>query len=963
MIMKSNRTYLILICILIFLTSHAQNNKANTWYFGGYAGLNFNSGIPVPLTDGAMNTGEGCATISDTDGSLLFYTDGITIWNNHHLIMENGFGLMGHSSATQSSIIVPKPGSDSLYYVFTVPVCNDPGDLYYSIVDISLNNGLGKVIVKNVFLYQPVTERVTAVDHANGTDVWVVTHLRDSDAFCSFLVSSAGVSTTPVISHIGAVHLSTTSYIGYLKISPEANYISVAIWGNLYLVEVFDFSDVTGQVTNAISISGYGRPYGIEYSPDESRLYFGANFDHQIIQIDLTAGTPNEIINSATEIYSNTDEKYGALQLGPDQKIYVTMEDKNYLGVINYPNALGTACDYSPSAVLLGGGTIGKLGLPTFIQSYFLANITYQNECFGDTTLFELSIIGDVQSVTWDFGDPASGSNNSSTIFNPTHLFTSPGSFTVTASMILNDGTSEVSTVEATIYDFPQVNLGNDTIICGSPNITLDAGPGFVSFLWNTGDTTQTIMASNSGTYHVMASTDHCSSFDTISINFQSSAVADAGSDEGACQFESFDFSNSSILPYASNFDSIRWTGGLGIFSDPGILYPVYSPGTNETGVVQLSLVVYGTPPCSNDTSSMVLTIQALPSLDAGIDDVICETENFTTSPTVDAYASVQWTSLGDGIFVNQNDLISEYIPGNGDVLTGNVSLILSVTPVAPCTSVVSDTLVIAIDRSPTSFAGFNSTFCLDGSFILDNSDTTNSGMLLWTNNGGDGTFDNSALLHPSYTPGANELLAGTITLSLIAYPQGACTETDTSDIVLEVQAVPVANAGGDATICEGETIVLDGNVSQNSSLLWSTLSGDGVFSSPTTELTEYIPGSLDIATGSVVLTLTAYPIFPCASPAVSGMTLNINANPLANAGSPTAIICEGASYTLSGSAQNFTAIQWTNNGGDGSFDNIAIPNATYTPGPNDIANGVVTLTPTPSCLPGCMYPTRSAPR
>ncbi|PIY34584.1 MAG: hypothetical protein COZ08_01115, partial [Bacteroidetes bacterium CG_4_10_14_3_um_filter_42_6] len=108
------------------------------------------------------------------------------------------------------------------------------------------------------------------------------------------------------------------------------------------------------------------------------------------------------------------------------------------------------------------------------------------------------------------------------------------------------------------------------------------------------------------------------------------------------------------------------------------------------------------------------------------------ETENFTTSPTVDAYASVQWTSLGDGIFVNQNDLISEYIPGNGDVLTGNVSLILSVTPVAPCTSVVSDTLVIAIDRSPTSFAGFNSTFCLEGSFILDNSDTTNSEMLLW---------------------------------------------------------------------------------------------------------------------------------------------------------------------------------------------------------------------------------------
>src|SRR5438093_166854 len=108
---------LFLLFSLNFL-SQAQPHRSDNWYFGAYAGLNFSSGTPATLTNGALYTTEGCATISDSTGSLLFYTDGVTVWNRYHLMMPNGTNLHGDPSSTQSAIIVAKPGSNTQYYLF-----------------------------------------------------------------------------------------------------------------------------------------------------------------------------------------------------------------------------------------------------------------------------------------------------------------------------------------------------------------------------------------------------------------------------------------------------------------------------------------------------------------------------------------------------------------------------------------------------------------------------------------------------------------------------------------------------------------------------------------------------------------------------------------------------------------------------------------------------------------------------
>ena len=144
-----------------------QGETAN-WYFGNGGGIRFNNdGSVNAVADGRLNTFEGCATISDAFGDLLFYTDGITVYDRNHNVMQNGTGLYGDPSSTQSAIIVPRPQDPNIYYIFTVDTSsfeNDPDrGLNYSTVDISLNAGNGSVIQKNVRLLDDCSEKITAV--------------------------------------------------------------------------------------------------------------------------------------------------------------------------------------------------------------------------------------------------------------------------------------------------------------------------------------------------------------------------------------------------------------------------------------------------------------------------------------------------------------------------------------------------------------------------------------------------------------------------------------------------------------------------------------------------------------------------------------------------------------------------------------------------------------------------------
>jgi hypothetical protein len=395
-----HRTFLFSALFVLSTIVHAQK-QTNFWYFGTFAGLNFNSGSPVVVTTGSLNTTEGCAAISDANGALLFYTDGVTVWNKNNTVMPNGTGLQGDPSSTQSALVVKKPGSSTIYYIFTMPA-EGVGNFAYSVVDMTLDSGNGDVTTKNTAIKSNVTEKLSAVHNCNGTDIWVMVHELGNNSFYAYSVTSAGVSTTAVVSNVGRVQ---TRVYGQMKFNTAGTKLACTrdtmvqqgppYQGTTYL-DVFDFDNQTGMVTNplALFLNNWQKSYGVEFSPDNSKVYAsyydqsGINGGNsEIIQYNLTA--TNVAASGVTVGASFDPDILRAMQLAPDGKIYVSKSGTPFLCVINSPNASGPASSYSADVINVDPNAVGAscmLGLPGFVQSYFNPNFPNIVTCSNTTT-------------------------------------------------------------------------------------------------------------------------------------------------------------------------------------------------------------------------------------------------------------------------------------------------------------------------------------------------------------------------------------------------------------------------------------------------------------------------------------------------------------------------------------------------------------------------------------------------
>ncbi len=370
--MNKRLPFLILL-LSFYLANLVAQGEGNIWYFGKGFGLDFNDGEPKLLKDGALNTFEGVASISDQNGSLLFYTDGQTVWNAKHQIMPNGEGLMGDSSATQSAVIVPKPRSRSTYYIFTIDAAeNDLGNgLRYCEVNMLADNGFGEIKFKNKLLASPTCEKITATVHENQKDFWVISHEWDSDRFLAFLITEKGVEEVAYPSAVGSkISGDFENGAGYLKVSPNGKRLALTIYRE-NRVELFDFDNSTGEVSNRIKLPKTApSAYGVEFSPDSDKLFVGSFETGLIEQYDLGDYSQSAISKSRVVLNKESNYNRGALQLGPDGRIYLTSLHYSYIGVIQNPNDYGSRCRIRERYIMIGKNN-GRLGLPTFIQTYF----------------------------------------------------------------------------------------------------------------------------------------------------------------------------------------------------------------------------------------------------------------------------------------------------------------------------------------------------------------------------------------------------------------------------------------------------------------------------------------------------------------------------------------------------------------------------------------------------------------
>ncbi|MFK8008304.1 MAG: gliding motility-associated C-terminal domain-containing protein [Saprospiraceae bacterium] len=765
--------------IVLALTSALSAQKeANIWYFGHNAGLDFNSGEPVALTDGVMNTDEGCASIADANGTLLFYTDGTFIWNKNHEQMPNGFGLLGHKSSTQSGVIVPKPGSPNIYYVFTVDYTANSGGIAYSEVDMNLDGGLGDVNgVKNVQLITPACEKITAVLHENKQDIWVIGHAWNSSNYMAWLVSPDGVDNNPVIStigsYVGSVGTSSFNSIGYLKASAEGDRIAAAHWYNLNRVEVFDFDNSTGQLSNAIILDGYTGSgcYGIEFASLAPILYVSErSYEGFLYQYDLSSNDQTTINNSRIPLFqldTISFSRWGGIQLGPDGKMYVSSRNSSYLGVINNPNVLGLGCNYVNEGVYLDGKA-SWIGLPSFIQSYFvLANFSFDGFCPGNPTYFTLEVADTgLDSLKWDFGDPASGVNNFSTENDPIHIFTDTGTFEVTL-IVFGDGLSDTSTQEITLI-IPDIELGPDLFTCPDILNTLDATTANATYLWSDGSTDATLDITIPDTYSVTIEIDGCPASDTITVSHLPLPDLDLGEDPSICENETYTFDAT-----APNVDTYLW-------QDNSV-----APTLTATAEGSYFVTVTGTNGCYT-LDSAFLTINPLPVFSLGADTEVCENENYLLDAGLGNNSTYLWQdgSTNSTFNVSQGGIYSLEVTTLGCSSTDEVEIFYTDLPIV---DLGNDTLI-----------------CVGDELFLDAyyDDLTT---YIWQNN--------SNL--PTYT--VTEPGTYTVTLENIC---GVVSD----EIVVEENVPPVPLfIGNDTLLCIGDSYLIDATNTNTTHYLWHT--------------------------------------------------------------------------------------------------------------------------------------------
>lgn len=412
--------------------------EGNIWYFGHFAGLDFNSGSVTALTDGAMDTQEGCASISNKSGNLLFYTSGVTVFNRNHTAMPNGTGLLGNSSSTQSAIIIPNPGDSNLFYIFTTDCAENlfANGYNYSVVDMRLDGGLGNVTSqKNINLYSPSTERLTAVKAANGIDYWVITKDFDNNRFTVYKVDCSGINLIPVVSDVGVPHTENQAQFtgtGQIKASPNGKKVCVVTTWPVAMAQLFDFDNNTGVLSNPISLTGYitgfSHIYGVEFSPNSKLLYISTAFSKTVNQYDISSGN-SVLINASRYIIPITGFAAGALQLTPDKRIFLAIPNIPFVSTINNPDVYGAGCNFSLDAISLSGKICGT-SLPAYIASFFDASnhIDFTSsfvDChvqFSGTTDLAGNLTWD-----WDFGD---GSISTGQVVN--HSYRQVGTYNVT---------------------------------------------------------------------------------------------------------------------------------------------------------------------------------------------------------------------------------------------------------------------------------------------------------------------------------------------------------------------------------------------------------------------------------------------------------------------------------------------------------------------------------------------------
>jgi hypothetical protein len=514
--MMGLKHYVLAFFLVLALGAGAQNG---TWYFGTNGGMSFTNTGTVPLAGSVMNQSEGCASIVDANNNIVMYTNGISIWNGIHV--NQGYTLSGAASTTQSTIIVPIPQSGCrAYYIFTVSAAetnygttNNRRGLRVSLANVSgvapnctvtiLAANLDINLLAGTFPTHLMSEKLCAVSDGTG-GYWVTTH--GVGLYQSY---SGGTFNTPINNaaeanfysvHVTAANNTIPTLAGSLLVNTFATgqHRATQNGGGYYSgqgqmkynafgtrigcamtstreVQLYDANPATGVISNqillptAFTITGDNLTYGFEFSANGNFAYVSTTFgtNNGVFQLDITSNNPAIISASKTQVGfapATFGYYYGALQIGPDDQIYVALPTQTSLDVITAPNSL--ACNYIPNAAAIAGTC--NLGLPSVLRNSPCEGNEYHDcSCDASTELWEMSSLDEngVLNIGFFLNSATPAKKIKITLVNYNQL-TSPGCALCTPTVVNSYGT-----------------ITNTPLIGGTPSVlTAATNPGGAAF-------------------------------------------------------------------------------------------------------------------------------------------------------------------------------------------------------------------------------------------------------------------------------------------------------------------------------------------------------------------------------------------------------------------------------------------------------------------------------------------------
>lgn len=643
------------------------------------------------------------------------------------------------------------------------------------------------------------------------------------------------------------------------------------------------------------------------------------------------------------------------------------------------PSATGLNSTYYPSANDIAAGEV-----------VLVLTSTGNGDCFAVTDTVEIIIdpapivdAGNDQSLcannsqvvlsgnvtnagggSWTGGNGVFVNNNNdlNATYTPTAAEIASGSLIMTLTSTDNGRCNAVTDqMRISFTDGPTANAGPDRTVCannatvvlnGSVTVasggTWTGGNGTFSPNANSLTVTYTLSADEIAangvtlTFETTGNGNCTPVSDQVSINVTPAPVVNAGIDRTVC-------ANNPSLTLNGNITVATggtWSGGAGNFA-PGadFLSPQYTPSASEisAGSARLILTSTGNGSCLAVTDTMDITITPAPTVDAGVDQVLCSNNAAVTLAGVVTISGGGTWSGGLGTYnADANTLDATYTPTPSEIAAGSVNLTLTTTGNGLCNA-VTDQMRISFTPSPTVNAGPDHTICANNASLILNGTITVAGGANWV--GGNGTFTPSRnSLTATYIPSADEITAGTATITLTTTDNGNCLAVS-DNVAITITPAPTADAGSDQVVCaDTDGIAVNGQVTIATGGVW-TSSGTGYFAPNSSTLNAtYIPSADDRNGSSIGLTLTTTGNGNCIA-VNSAMTVDVTPRPTVNAGPPVMVCADALGIPLNGSRTVASGVIWTTSG-SGSFNPSPMaPNATYVPSDADKAAGNLILT------------------